>query len=82
MCVKTRRIDVARVCLGHMAIARAARAIRRTIELKELPELQIARLAIELGMNVNYTRKLIFYLKKILKRKRLSVFLKRQIVLI
>jgi len=60
MCVKTRRIDVARVCLGHMANARAARAIRRTIELKELPELQIARLAIELGMNVNYTRKLIF----------------------
>nr|CAD2162670.1 unnamed protein product [Meloidogyne enterolobii] len=51
MCVKTRRIDVARVCLGHMANARAARAIRRTIELKELPELQIARLAIELGMN-------------------------------
>uniref|UniRef100_A0A1I8C3E1 Intraflagellar transport protein n=1 Tax=Meloidogyne hapla TaxID=6305 RepID=A0A1I8C3E1_MELHA len=50
MCVKTRRIDVARVCLGHMANARAARAIRRTIELKELPDLQIARLAIELGM--------------------------------
>ncbi|KAF7638044.1 Amidase domain-containing protein [Meloidogyne graminicola] len=50
MCVKTRRIDVARVCLGHMGNARALRAIRRTIELKELTDLQIGRLAIELGM--------------------------------
>jgi intraflagellar transport protein 140 len=52
MCVKTRRIDVARVCLGHMGNCRAARAIRRTVESKEEPELQIARLAVELGMLV------------------------------
>jgi intraflagellar transport protein 140 len=52
MCVKTRRIDVARVCLGHMGNARSVRVIRRTIEDKEPPDIQIARLAIELGMMV------------------------------
>uniref|UniRef100_A0A914H1B1 Intraflagellar transport protein 140 n=1 Tax=Globodera rostochiensis TaxID=31243 RepID=A0A914H1B1_GLORO len=50
MCVKTRRIDVARVCLGHMGHARTARAIRRTVVRGDTTELQIARLAVELGM--------------------------------
>uniref|UniRef100_A0A915CSH0 Anaphase-promoting complex subunit 4-like WD40 domain-containing protein n=1 Tax=Ditylenchus dipsaci TaxID=166011 RepID=A0A915CSH0_9BILA len=50
MCVKTRRIDVARVCLGHMGNARAACALRHCLEKGESIELQTARLAIELGM--------------------------------
>uniref|UniRef100_A0A183C9R0 Amidase domain-containing protein n=1 Tax=Globodera pallida TaxID=36090 RepID=A0A183C9R0_GLOPA len=50
MCVKTRRIDVARVCLGHMGHARTARAIRRAVVRGDATELQIARLAVELGM--------------------------------
>lgn len=53
MCVKTRRIDVARVCLGHMGNARAARALRLSKQNGDSAELQIARLAIELNMIVS-----------------------------
>jgi intraflagellar transport protein 140 len=50
MCVKTKRLDVAEVCLGQMGHARGARALR---EAKEEPELdaQIAMVAIHLGLN-------------------------------
>uniref|UniRef100_H2Z485 Intraflagellar transport protein 140 homolog n=1 Tax=Ciona savignyi TaxID=51511 RepID=H2Z485_CIOSA len=50
MCVKTRRLDVARVCLANMGHARGARAMR---EAEKEPErdARVARLAIELGMN-------------------------------
>uniref|UniRef100_A0A4W3HUQ7 Intraflagellar transport 140 n=1 Tax=Callorhinchus milii TaxID=7868 RepID=A0A4W3HUQ7_CALMI len=49
MCVKTRRLDVARVCLGNMGHARGARALR---EAEQEPELdaRVAMLAIQLGM--------------------------------
>ncbi|XP_048407747.2 intraflagellar transport protein 140 homolog isoform X1 [Stegostoma tigrinum] len=49
MCVKTRRLDVAKVCLGNMGHARGARALR---EAKQEPELdaRVAMLAIQLGM--------------------------------
>uniref|UniRef100_A0A7E4V608 TPR_REGION domain-containing protein n=1 Tax=Panagrellus redivivus TaxID=6233 RepID=A0A7E4V608_PANRE len=50
MCVKTRRIDVARVCLGNMHNARAARNIRLSVERGESVDMQAAQLAIELGM--------------------------------
>lgn len=40
MCVKTRRIDVARVCLGHMGNVRAAQAIRKLAENKASVEIQ------------------------------------------
>ncbi|KAH7689495.1 hypothetical protein AAVH_40505 [Aphelenchoides avenae] len=50
MCVKTRRIDVARVCLGHMRNARAARALRLSIQTGDSVDVQAARLAVELGM--------------------------------
>lgn len=51
MCVKTRRLDVALVCLGHMGNARVARAVR---EAKLIPEedAQLAVLAVHLGMLV------------------------------
>ncbi|KAG8506365.1 Intraflagellar transport protein 140, partial [Galemys pyrenaicus] len=49
MCVKTQRLDVARVCLGNMAHARGARALRQAEQEPEL-EARVAMLAIQLGM--------------------------------
>ncbi|KAF6734703.1 Intraflagellar transport-like protein 140 [Oryzias melastigma] len=49
MCVKTRRLDVAHVCLGNMGNARAAKALREAKAEPE-PEAQVAMLAIQLGM--------------------------------
>lgn len=53
MCVKTRRIDVARICLGNMQNARAARTLRRYIEEGMSIDMQSAMLAIELNMIVS-----------------------------
>lgn len=49
MCVKTKRLDVASVCLGKMGHARGAKAIR---EITDEPELdaRVAILATQLGM--------------------------------
>ncbi|XP_008068496.1 intraflagellar transport protein 140 homolog [Carlito syrichta] len=49
MCVKTRRLDVAKVCLGNMGHARGARALREAEKEPEL-EARVAMLAIQLGM--------------------------------
>ncbi|XP_066869204.1 intraflagellar transport protein 140 homolog isoform X6 [Kogia breviceps] len=49
MCVKTQRLDVAKVCLGHMGHARGARALREAEQEPE-PEARVAMLAIQLGM--------------------------------
>lgn len=51
MCVKNRRLDVARVCLGNMGNARAARALREAEAEPEL-EARVAVLALQLGMLV------------------------------
>lgn len=63
MCVKTHRLDVARVCLGNMGNARAAKAVKDA-EAEPEPEAQVAMLAIQLGMlvrQVNYLiNKLLF----------------------
>ena len=48
MCVKTRRLDVAEVCLGNMGHARGAAALRESI--KEGNEVSIGVLAIQLGL--------------------------------
>lgn len=45
MCVKTKRIDVAMVCLGNMRFARGAKATRETENEKEL-EARLAMVAI------------------------------------
>lgn len=37
MCVKSKRLDVAEICLGNMRFARGARAVR---ESKKEPELE------------------------------------------
>ncbi|XP_008144599.2 intraflagellar transport protein 140 homolog [Eptesicus fuscus] len=49
MCVKTQRLDVAKVCLGNMGHARGARALREAEQEPEL-EARVAVLAIQLGM--------------------------------
>lgn len=57
MCVKTHRLDVARVCLGNMGNARASRALKQA-EAEPEPEARVAMLAIQLGMLVRCTFKL------------------------
>ena len=50
-CVKTKRLDVAFICLAKMRNARAARALREA-ELESELEAQVAMLAIQLNMPV------------------------------
>lgn len=51
MCVGSGRLDVAKVCLGHLKRARSVRALRNAIEDETLePDAKKAVLAIELGM--------------------------------
>ncbi|XP_025043975.2 intraflagellar transport protein 140 homolog isoform X2 [Pelodiscus sinensis] len=49
MCVKTQRLDVAKVCLGNMGHARGAKAVREAEQEPEV-EARVAMLAIQLGM--------------------------------
>lgn len=56
MCVKTRRLDVALVCLGNMGHARGARALRKSMQNGDPPEVQVATLAIQLGLLVSSLR--------------------------
>ena len=52
MCVKTKRLDVAIVCLGNMGNAAAVKAIRDA-QLSELEiDAHVAMLAIQVGMHV------------------------------
>ncbi|KAL3995510.1 hypothetical protein ACH3XW_26090 [Acanthocheilonema viteae] len=50
MCVKTRRLDVALVCLGNMGNACGARALRKSMQNGDPLEVQVATLAIQLGL--------------------------------
>lgn len=51
MCVQTGRLDVAKICLGHLKQARSVRAIRKAMEDHTLEsEAKTAVLAIELNM--------------------------------
>lgn len=52
MCVKTKRLDVATVCLGNMGNARAARALRDVHKEPEL-DARVACLAVQLGLIVS-----------------------------
>lgn len=49
MCVKTRRLDVAEMCMGNMGHARGAQALRESKREPEI-EAQIATVAIQLGL--------------------------------
>lgn len=51
MCVHTSRLDVAKVCMGHLEQARSVRALRQAMQDDDLEEeAKVAVLAIELGM--------------------------------
>lgn len=51
MCVHTGRLDVARICLGHMKRARSVRAVRLAMDDQHLEhDARVAVLAIELNM--------------------------------
>lgn len=50
MCVKSRRLDVASVCLGNMGHARGAKALREAVKEPEL-DARVAVLAIQLGLH-------------------------------
>ena len=52
MCVKTRRLDVATVCLGNMGHARGAKALRESQTQPEL-DARVAVLAMQLGLHVS-----------------------------
>lgn len=52
MCVKSRRLDVASVCLGNMGHARGAKALRESLAEPEL-DAKVAMLAIQLGLTVS-----------------------------
>jgi len=52
MCVKTKRLDVAEICLGHMKDCRGL-AILRSINKEQEPDARVAGLAIHLGMYVS-----------------------------
>jgi HEAT repeat protein len=51
MCVKTKRLDVASVCLGNMKNARAAKALRKATKEPE-HDARVAVLAVQLNMLV------------------------------
>ena len=52
MCVKTKRLDVASVCLGNMKNARAAKALRKAMKEPE-HDARVAILAVQLNMLVS-----------------------------
>lgn len=52
MCVQTSRLDVAKVCMGHLGKARSVRALRQAMEDDDLEdEAKLAVLATELSMH-------------------------------
>ena len=51
MCVKSRRLDVASVCLGNMGNARGAKALREAMKEPEL-DAKVAVLSMQLGLKV------------------------------
>lgn len=55
MCVKTKRLDVAEVCLGNMGHARGAAAVQEA-KLQPEPEVAIAMVAIQLGLRDDAAR--------------------------
>ncbi len=59
MCVKSRRLDVASICLGKMEHSCGARAMRRILAAKVSKDIQVAILAIYLNMHEEAERILI-----------------------
>ena len=55
MCVKTKRLDVAEVCLGNMGLAKGAQALREASKEPE-SDARIAMVAIQLGLHEDAER--------------------------
>uniref|UniRef100_A0A0N5CXM8 Intraflagellar transport protein 122 homolog n=1 Tax=Thelazia callipaeda TaxID=103827 RepID=A0A0N5CXM8_THECL len=62
MCVKTQRLDIALICLGKMKHASGARALRISSKNNDPHEVQVAILAIQLGLLV--TQELFYKCKR------------------
>lgn len=62
MCVKTKRLDVAALCLGNMGHARGARALRCAMKEPQL-DARVAMLALQLGMLVTLWHLRILHIK-------------------
>lgn len=60
MCVKTKRLDVAALCLGNMGHARGARALRQAMKEPQL-DARVAMLALQLNMVVSSLLPLYFW---------------------
>lgn len=61
MCVKTKQLEMAMLCLGHMKQAKSARALREATQDETLSlEAKIGVLAVELGLYVSYGNSLAF----------------------
>ena len=54
MCVKSHRIDVAKVCLGRMGHARGIRLLRDETQKGASSDTQVALIALSLGMTVSF----------------------------
>lgn len=52
MCVKSHRVDVAKVCLGNMGNVKGIRLLREEIEKGADSDTQVAIIALSLGMIV------------------------------
>lgn len=56
MCVKTKQLDMAMLCLGHMRQAKGARALRQAMHNDSLSlDAKAGILAVELELYVRYT---------------------------
>jgi intraflagellar transport protein 140 len=61
MCVKSHRIDVAKVCLGNMGNVKGIRLLREETDKGADSDTQVALVALNLGMFVS---RLVFNIKK------------------
>lgn len=57
MCVKSHRVDVAKVCLGNMGNVKGIRLLREEIEKGADSDTQVAIIALSLGMIVKKNKK-------------------------
>ena len=65
MCVKSHRVDVAKVCLGNMGNVKGIRLLREEVAKGADSDTQVAIIALNLGMIV---RKLIKYFVVLFQR--------------
>lgn len=58
MCIKTKQLDIAFLCLGHIKQARAARILREAMQDDSLNlETKVGVLAVELGLYVGIEKR-------------------------